>query len=181
MADNDKARYKVFIKATAEQVWHEISKQGDLQAAMFNNYLDVLEFKAGQPFRMLSKSRAFVGVIGQILEVDPPHRYRHTMAFTSIDEPAVTVTHSITPVAGGVEYEMALDGLVAGSKSAKQMSSGMKLIANTLKSLAETGKPGFGVRLLYLIFALTERFSPAALRAEHWPLGKGVDLEQNNG
>lgn len=170
MPETTSARYKIFIQADAETVWNEITKRGDLQKAMFNNYLDCVELSAGEPFRMLSPSEQVVSVIGTILEVEPPHRYKHTMAFTSIHEPPATVTHVITPVDGGVEYEMLLEDLVPGSKSAKQMSSGMVMIAKTLKALAETGRPGLGVRMLHRLFAVMEPVTPKALRQEHWSL-----------
>lgn len=170
MPDTESARYKIFIAAEAEAVWSEITKRGDLQKAMFNNYLDCVELAAGEPFRMLSPSRQLVSVFGKVLEVEAPHRYKHTMAFTNIDEPPATVTHLITPVEGGVEYEMLLEGLVAGSKSGKQMASGMVMIAKTLKALAETGRPGLGVRLLHRLFALLEPLSPKSVRQEHWTL-----------
>jgi hypothetical protein len=41
---------------------------------------------------------------------------------------------------------------------------------NTVKRLVETGRPSFGVRMLYVLFKVLEPLSPKKTRAENWPL-----------
>lgn len=169
---SETSKYSIHINGSAEDVWREITKQDELQGAFFNNYLDVESLQPGQRFRMLTPSRKYAGVVGTILELEPPHRYRHTMRFTNIDEPEFTVTHEIRPLdGGGVEYTMTLDGVAAGSKSGKQAIQGMTMIARALKAIVETGRPGFGTRILHVLFKLLEPMSPASTRIEHWPTG----------
>lgn len=170
MSDDRKAMYKVFIRGSAEAVWREISKTDELQKAFFNNWLEARAFAPGNKFRMLTPSRKYAGVVGEILEVDPPRRYVHTMRFTNFDDPAWKVIHEIRPASGGVEYQMTLEGLPVGTKSAKQAAQGMTMIANTLKAIVENGRPGLGMRLLFVLFGLLERTSPPSTRAENWPV-----------
>lgn len=167
---SDKTMYKVFIRGTAEAVWREITKTDSIQQAMFNNWLEVAALKPGKRFRMVSPSRKVAGVVGEVVEVSPPHRYVHTMRFPNFDDPAWTVIHEIRPAPGGVEYQMTLENLPAGTKSAKQAAQGMKMIADTLKAIVETGRPSFGVRVLYVLFRVMERFAPARLKAENFPI-----------
>lgn len=173
---SETTRFSIRIDGSAEAVWREITKQDELQGAFFNNYLDVEALEPGQRFRMLTPSRQYAGVVGTVLELDPPHRYKHTMRFTNIDEPEFTVTHEITPLdTGGVEYTMILDGVVADSKSGKQAIQGMTMIAKALKAIVETGRPGFGLRLLHGLFKLLEPLSPKSTRVDRWPIGRNAD------
>lgn len=170
MSDDRKAFYQVFIKGTAEAVWREITKTDQIQQAFFNNWLEVKGLKPGSKFRMLTPSRKYAGVVGEVVEVIPPRRYVHTMRFTNFDDPAWTVIHEIKPAAGGVEYSMTLENLPIGTKSAKQAAQGMVMIAKTLKALVETGRPSLGMRLLFKLFGVLEGLTPAKCRAENWPL-----------
>ena len=151
-------------------MWREITKTDSLQKCMFNNWLETRAVKPGNKFRMLSPSKKYAGVVGEIVEVTPPTRYVHTMRFTNFDDPAWTVIHEIRKVEGGVEYQMTLENLPVGTRSAKQAAQGQKLIANTLKALVETGQPGFGVRLLYVLFGLLEGLTPKQCKSENWPV-----------
>ena len=70
-----------------------------------------------------------------------------------------------------VQFTLTIDDLPTGTKTAKQMVQGGKMIVNTLKSVIETGRPSFGTRLLYFIFGLMAPFTPAKCKSEHWPVG----------
>jgi hypothetical protein len=50
------------------------------------------------------------------------------------------------------------------------MQSGGSMIMNTLKAVVETGKPSFGIRLMYALFDKMGFVLPKKTRAEHWPL-----------
>jgi hypothetical protein len=51
------------------------------------------------------------------------------------------------------------------------LKQGSSLITKTLKAIVETGRPAFGVRMLYKFMGWAERFSPKRCKMEHWPLG----------
>jgi uncharacterized protein YndB with AHSA1/START domain len=170
MPETEKAIYKIFIKGSIAAVWHEITKTGAVQKAFFNMRLDTNGLKPGGKMRMLSASGKYVGIVGEVLELDPPHKYVHTFRFTRLDDPPCKVIHELREVEGGVEYVQTIEDLVVGTKTAKQMKQGISLIANTLKAVVETGKPSFGVRMLYVLFKILEPLSPKKTRAENWPL-----------
>ena len=66
--------------------------------------------------------------------------------------------------------DLRVEDVPTGTKTAKQMMQGNRLIVNTLKAVVETGRPSFGVRLLYRLFRLLEPLSPKRTRSENWPL-----------
>ena len=50
------------------------------------------------------------------------------------------------------------------------MARGATLILETLKSVAETGRPKLSTRLMYALFGKLGFVLPKRTRAEHWPL-----------
>lgn len=172
MAETSRSVFKVFIKGTIQAVWHEITQRDRPQPCMFNSRLDTDGLRPGGQIRMRTPSGKFTGVVGEVIEFDPPRRYGHTFRFTNLNDPECKVFYDLKEVPGGVEFTMTLEEMPKGTKTEKQMSQGAKLIVNTLKSVVETGRPSFGTRLLFAFIGLMEPFSPKACRSENWPLKK---------
>lgn len=174
MAETEKAVFKIFIRGTIEKVWREITKTDELQGCMFNMRLDTDGLKPGGQIRMRTAGGKNTGVVGEVLEFQPPHRYVHTFRFTQYDDPPCTVIHELKEVAGGVEYTLTHENMPAGTKTAKQMNQGGAMIQKTLKAIVETGRPTFGIRLLYRLFRVMEPFWPKKCRSENWPLERKI-------
>ncbi len=169
---NERAVFKVMIRGPIDAVWREITKTDSVQKAMFNMRLHTPGLKSGAPFQMRSKDGKVVGIVGDVLEFDPPHRYVTTFRFTRFDDPPCKITYELREVAGGTEFVMTLDDLPPGTVTSKQMVQGGPLIINTLKSLVETGKLPLGTRVLYAMFALMGPLAPKKTRVENWPLSE---------
>ena len=174
MTDTEKAVFKVHIEGTIDEVWHEITKTDELQGAMFNMRMHTDGLAVGGQIRMRSANGKYTGVVGEVTEFDPPHRYAHTFKFTQYDDPPCTVRYELVQLEDGVEFTLTCEGMPVGSKTAKQMTQGGSWIVKTLKAIVETGKPTLGVRLMYFMFKLMEPFSPKSTLSEHWPLDKKV-------
>jgi uncharacterized protein YndB with AHSA1/START domain len=170
----EKTVFKVFIKGSIEAVWREITKTDEVQECMFNMRLETDGLRPGGQIRMRSKSGKYTGVVGEVLEFDPPFRYVHTFRFTQLDDPPCTVIHELKEVPGGVEYTLTHENLPHGTKTAKQMSQGGGLICSTLKAVVERGRPSFGVRMLFTLFKVLEPLTPKKCRSENWPLNRKV-------
>jgi hypothetical protein len=119
---------------------------------------------------MRTASGKYTGAVGEILEFNPPNRYAHTFRFTQFDDPPCKVIYDLRKVQDGVEFTMTLEDLPAGTKTAKQMKQGGTMIVNTLKRMVETGRPSFGIRLLYRLFKVLEPTTPKKCLTEKWPL-----------
>ncbi len=161
---------RIIIKGSIDDVWRELTKTGETQKAMFNMVMHTTGLRPGAMIQMRTINNKYVGVVGEVLEIDPPYRYSHTFKFASYDDPVCKVTYELKEVEGGTEFTLTSEDIPVGTATEKSMSSGGDMIANTLKSVVETGKPPFGIRLLHVLFKLTEPFSPAATKVEHWPL-----------
>ncbi len=87
--------FRVLIRASAEEVWNEITRTDPPIAAFFDNRMHVRALEPGARLAMRSPDGAYTGVVGRILEVVPHKRFRHTFRFTHLDDPsALFVTTS---------------------------------------------------------------------------------------
>ncbi len=160
----------IFIAGTVDAVWHEISKTGEAQKCFFNNVMHTTGLRPGAAIQMRSISNKYVGVVGEIIAIEPPYLFSHTFKFTNYDDPECKVTYKLKEVEGGVEFTLISEDMLEGSKTEKQMSSGGDMIVKTLKSIVEDGRPAFGIRLLHVLIRLAEVFTPAKCKLENWPL-----------
>ena len=163
--------FRIVIAADIQRVWRELTKTGEAQGAVFNAGLHTLgSIVPGAAMQMRTGSGKHTLVVGEVLECQPPHRFVHTHRFTQYDDPVCEVSYDLKEVPGGVQVTLRVTGMVANSKTAKDMASGGAMIVNALKAICETGKPPFGTRLMYVMFKHLEFVLPARTKSEHWPL-----------
>ncbi len=166
----EKQFYRVVINAPIETVWSELVNTASPRPFFWNSRWDAKQMAPGERYRMVSNDEKVVAVIGDIIEMDPPHKLVHSFQLTSLPDPASTVTYTLKEVDGGTEFTLITDNIVAGSKSEKSMDDGAKFIVENFKAYVETGKVKFGARMMLAIFALMAPMTPKAMRAENWPL-----------
>lgn len=164
------AIFRIVINADIQRVWRELTKTDEAQGAIFNAWLHTTGLRPGGRMQMRTGSGKHVLVVGEILEVDPPHRFVHSHRFTQYDDPVCQVAYELKPVAAGVEVTMRVSGMVAGTRTAKSMQQGGDMILKSLKAIAETGRPPLGTRVMYAAFGLMESVLPKRTRSENWPL-----------
>lgn len=165
---------KVFIKASIQDVWNALTKEGEVLPFFFGSVMHTTGLKPGAQLRMRTPNGKYTGVVGEILECIPPCRFSHTFKFTNFDDPPCVVTYELKEVAGGVEFTLISDKVPVGTKTEKNMVQGSQFITDVLKTLVETGRPSFGKRVLLRIIRLMGPFSPARCCTEHWPLDRAV-------
>ncbi len=125
---------------------------------------------------MESKSGKYRSVVGTVLEFSPPHRYSHTFKFTGYEDQPCTVTYELKEVAGGVEFTLMTTNVPAGTKTEKGMAQGGMFICKVFKSVVETGKPGFGHRIMLGLMGAFEPFTPKQCKTENWSFDKITKL-----
>ena len=164
------AVFRIVINADIQRVWRELTKTDEAQGAVFNAWLHTSGLVPGAHMQLRTGTGKHVMVIGQVVEIDPPRRFVHSHRFTQYDDPVCQVAYELQPVAGGVEVTLKVYGMKVGSRTAKSMQQGGTMILQSLKSIAETGRPPLGTRLMYVAFGLLEFVLPKRTRSEHWPL-----------
>ena len=163
--------FKVVINAPIHDVWREITRADAPIACFFNSRMDTRMLAPGSKLAMRTPDNKFTGVVGTILELVPPTRFSHTFKFTALDDPECKVTYELKEVAPNqTEFVLIIDDLPVGTKTARQMVQGGKLITSTLKSVLETGRPATGTRVLFLLFRALQPLTPRKCRSDNWPV-----------
>jgi len=172
------AKFRVRIQGSIEDVWREITRTDAPIAAFFNSQMHVNRLAAGSRLAMRSPDGKYTGVVGEILECDPPKRFAHTFMFTQYDDPPCTVIYDLEEVGDAVQFTLTVADMPPGTKTAKQMKQGGSMIVNTLKAVIETGRPTFGTRVLFGVFKLMAPMTPKKCRSEYWPVDTPADRSQ---
>lgn len=162
--------FRVRIRGSIEDVWQEITRTDAPIPAFFNSRMEARALRPGAKLAMRTPDGKYTGVVGEILEFDPPRRFAHTFRFTSYDDPPCKVIYTLEEKGDGVEFTLEIEDLPAGTKTAKQMVQGGKMIVNTLKAVIETGRPAAGTRMLFGLFKLMQPLTPKRCRSENWPV-----------
>lgn len=176
MTETSKQLYRVTIEASLQAVWDVLTKQGEPLPFFFGSVLHTTGLKPGAPIRMRTPDNQYTGVVGEVLEFEPPHRYSHTFRFTSLDEPPCKVTYLLEEVADGVQLTLISELIPPGTKTESYMDDGGKFITQTLKALVETGKPPLKSRLILTMIRLTQWTTPKRCRSENWPMEMSIPL-----
>ncbi|MEL6105282.1 MAG: SRPBCC domain-containing protein [Planctomycetota bacterium] len=176
MPEKTKLVHRIRINASIQDVWDALTKEGEVLPFFFNSVLQTTSLAPGAPMRMRSKDGKFTGVVGDVLELDPPYRYVTTFKFTNFDDPPCKVTHELKEVDGGVEYTLISEQIPAGTKTEKQMKQGGDFITKSLKGVVENGRPPLGPRLILFMIGLFGWTTPKQCRSEHWPLDMKIEL-----
>lgn len=166
------AKFNVKIRGSIDDVWREITRtDGKPIPAFFNTVMHAKSLMPGSKIAMRTPDGKYTGVVGEIIEFDPPKRFSHTFKFTNHDDPACIVVMDLEPIAEGVSFTMTIKDLPVGTKTAKQMIAGGKMITATLKRVIETGRPSLGTRLLFnVVFKLMTPLTPKKCLSKHWPV-----------
>ncbi len=165
----DREVYKVLVKAPIETVWSELIKTTSPRPFFWNSSWEAKEMAPGNAYRMVSNSGKTVGVVGEILEMEPPNRLVHSFRLTSLEDPASTVTYTLKETADGTEFCLITENILIDSKSEKSMADGAKFIVENFKVYMETGNVTFGARLILGLLRIMAPFTPKSMSAENWP------------
>ena len=155
----------IVIKVPVQKVWDEITKTGSLQRPVYNTVLDV-DLKPGGSLRYYSEDRKRVFVAGEVLEVDAPHKLRHTYIFTMKPDPVTEVTWELEEVPEGCRVTITHAGWT-DAKDAKKHGAGWIEILGLLKSELETGDIPGKTKLMYWVQGKFMWAMPKTTRTEH--------------
>lgn len=133
--------YRVFIRATPEQIWEAISNPEFTQKYFFGSRVSI----TSDDYRGLDAQGAEL-VTGKVIEFDPPRRLVHGWRALYDPETAVEddsrVTWEIEPQDGGISLLTVVhDRLEGAPKTAASVAGGWMYVLSGLKTLLETGEP----------------------------------------
>lgn len=169
---------QVIINAPIQKVWDTLTKPGEILPFFFGSVMHTTTFEPGAPIRMRSPDGKYVGVVGDILELDPPYKFSMTFKFTNLDDAVCKVTHELREVEGGTEYTLISEQIPVGTKTEKNMTGGAKIITSTLKSCVERGKPTMTARMIMIMGRLFGFMTPKKSLSSNWPMDRKIKLDE---
>lgn len=155
----------IVIEAPVEAVWNEITKTGRLQRPLMNTVLES-DLQPGHKLRYYSPDKKRVFVVGEVLEVTPPHRFQHTYVFTMSYEPPTVVTWELEEVPEGCRVTLTHGGWTDAHKAPEKSQAGWQQILESLKAEVETGKIPFKTRLMYAVMGSMSFMLPKSTKVE---------------
>ena len=155
----------IVIGVPPEKVWEEITRTGSLQRAVYNTILDA-DLRPGGKMRYSTQDRSRVFVAGEILEVDPPRKLRHTYIFTMKPGPVTEVTWELEPVPEGCRVTITHAGWTDDTMADKQ-AAGWTEILGLLKSELETGDIPTKMKIIYWLQGLFGFALPKTTKREY--------------
>lgn len=155
----------IVIHVPVQRVWDEITRTGSVQRPLYNTVLDI-DLRPGGRLRYSSPDGKRVFVAGEVLEVDPPRKLRHTYIFTMKPEPVTEVTWLLEEVSDGCRVTLTHAGWTT-EKDARKHAAGWVEILGLLKSELETGDIPRKTKVLYRVQGLFLWALPKTTRSEH--------------
>ena len=167
---------RVVINAPIQQVWDTLTRQGKVLPFFFGTIMHTTKFAPGAPVRMRSPDGKYTGVVGDVLELEPPYKYSMTFKFTNFDDAVCKVIHELKEVEGGTEYTLTSTDIPVGTKTEKNMKQGGTFIANELKRNVETGKSSFMAKFIMFMGKAMAFTTPKSSLSTNWPMDRKVEL-----
>ena len=162
----DEVVHSIRIQAPVQRVWDEITTLGRVQDIMFHTILDS-DLEPGSRMRYYSPDRKRIWIVGDVVEVDPPHRFVHTYRFTDItDETETLVTWELAEEAGGTRLTLTHGGFTDQARTHRKVQGGWVSILELLKTVAEGGSIPFKWKAMYTMMDLFQWMMPKSTKAE---------------
>ncbi len=156
----------IVIHVPVDAVWNELTKTGSIQKPLYNTVLDI-DLRPGGRLRYSSPDRKRVFVAGEVLEVDPPYRLKHTYIFAMRPEADTVVTWELEAVDGGTRVTLTHAGWTSEHTAPEKHAAGWVEILGLLKSQLETGEIPTKTRVIYWMQGLFMWAMPKTTKAEY--------------
>jgi len=134
--------YVTYIAAAQQRIWDAIVNPEFTHK--YWNYDNISDWKVGSKWEHREKETGKIGLVGKVVECEPPKRLVLTWASPKDAENASAhsrVTFQLEPIDDMVKLTVTHDQLVPGSGMNRDIREGWPRVLSSLKSFVETGKP----------------------------------------
>lgn len=130
--------YTLFIGKPAREVWDALVTKATVDR-YYMAPLHTLELKEGGK---ISYGKETEMITGRIIELDAPEKLVHSFNFAGSKDPETRVTYEIEAVGEKMcSLTISHTGFAKENQTFANIAGGWPVIASSLKSLLETGKP----------------------------------------
>lgn len=162
------------IAAPPGAVWQALTRTDEPRPYYFDAVLQA-RLEPGGHWRFVTDDLARLLAGGEMLAIDPPHRFEHTFAAADLDDPPSRITVRIEPVPGGSRVLLVHDRFASKNSTYRRFRKAHPVALAALKSILETGELPIRARVYTAIFKPGMKLF--TVRAEPW----GLPSEQSGG
>ncbi|MES2660266.1 MAG: SRPBCC domain-containing protein [Verrucomicrobiota bacterium] len=131
--------YTIFIANPSKDVWNALI-QKELVDRYFLAPLVTLELEKGGKIAYGTMDSELIS--GTITEIDEPQKLAHTFHFAGSGDPDTAVCYEIEAIGDWMcALHLTHSGFIGENQTYVNISGGWPVIASSLKTLLETGKP----------------------------------------
>ena len=153
------------VAAPPAAVWQAFTSTDEPRPYYFDAVLQA-RLEPGGRWRFVTDDRARLLAGGEVLVIDPPHRFEHTFAAADLDDRPSRITVRIEPTAEGSHVLLVHDRFATRTTTYRRFRKAHPLALAALKSMLETGALPIRARLYTAIFKPGMKLF--TVRAEEW-------------
>ena len=153
------------IEVPIDRVWHELTKTGSIQRAMYNTVMEG-SIAPGNKLRWYSPSKKRVFVVGEVVEVAPPRKLSHTWKLLMNPDGPTLVTWELSEIPGGCRVKLTHSRWTDDMKSYKSVAAGWLEILRVMKLDLESGDIPVKTKLMYWMYGAMEFMLPKSTKVE---------------
>lgn len=153
------------VAAPPEQVWAAFTATDQPRPYYFDAVLQA-DLRPGGRWRFVTDDLQRLLAGGEILAVEPPHRFAHTFEAGDLDDPPSRITVTLEPLPDGTRVELLHDRFPAETTTYRRFRRAHPLALSALEAYLETGRLPLRARLYTAIFKPGMKLF--TVRAEPW-------------
>jgi uncharacterized protein YndB with AHSA1/START domain len=128
----------IYIDVPEQLVWDEITKTGRIQKSLYNTVLET-DLRPGSRLRYYRPDRKRVFIVGEVVAVEPPHKFSHTYMVSTSVTPFTLVTWKLREKRRGCRVTVTHSGWTKAHKAPEKVAAGWREILSLLEEELETG------------------------------------------
>lgn len=163
--DGPRLRCAFDVAASPEAVWQAFTGSDEPRPYYFDAVLQA-EMRPGGRWRFVTDDRERLLASGEILTLEPPHRFEHTFRAADLEDPASRVLVEITAVGAGSRVKLVHDGFPEKTTTYRRFRRAHPLALSALKAFVERGELPVRARIYTAIFK--PGMKSFTVRAEPW-------------
>ena len=153
------------VAAPPQEVWQAFTRTEEPRPPYFDAILQA-EMRPGGGWRFVTDDRQRFLAGGEILTIEPPHRFEHTFFAADLDDAPSRISVEIEEAASGSRVTLVHDRFGGHTTTWKRFRRAHPLALSALKALVETGRLPVRARIYTAIFKPGMKMF--TVRAEPW-------------
>jgi len=162
--------FRRYAPALLRVIGRQLSSPGEAHDLVQQTFLQLhrarYDFKPGARLRYYSPDKKRVFIVGEVVAVEPPHKFSHTYMFTTSVSPFTLVTWELKEEEGGCRVTITHSGWTTAHTAPEKVAAGWREILGLLKHELETGDLPTKTKIMYAMYGAFMFMMPKSTTTE---------------